>query len=107
MSKLLKYIKTIHENGDMIQYKDEDSKKHYLKESFTPEEIKNTKLSNLIRKIKETGNYDQILNDLNALMSRIQGTDDTEERKAYFKAKKLYSKLVEYVNKQNSKVFKK
>ena len=67
-------------------------------ESFQVEEI----LTISFKQITEYNDGDnaKTLQDLNEIMSRLQGTDDDNERKAYFKAKKFYERLVEYSNKK-------
>ena len=56
---------------------------------------------------KNGGNTMQTLRDINSFMSSVQGTNDTEERKAYFKAKGFYTKLAKDVNEKDPKDFKK
>ena len=73
--------------------------KKNLQEAIQVEQL----LSMKIKDIKEYNNGDgsKTLQDLNQLMSSIQGTEDKLERKAYFKAKKFYTKLVGLTNKQD------
>lgn len=67
-----------------------------VNEAFQYEDILNMKYDTLLA--MSGGNTMQTLRDLNAFMSSVQGTEDTKERKAYFKAKGFYEKLVRDVN---------
>lgn len=68
-----------------------------LTESFQVPEILVMKFKTLIT--MNGGDTNQTLRDLNEIMSRLQGTDDDNERKAYFKAKKFHEQLVAHINK--------
>lgn len=82
-----------------------DSKQSTINESFQYEDILNMSYNDLLT--KNGGNTMQTLRDLNAFMSSVQGTDNTEERKAYFKAKNFHVKLVKDVNEKDPKDLKK
>ena len=73
--------------------------KKNLKEAFQTEQL----LSMKLKDIKEYNNGDKsrTLQDLNQTMSSLQGTEDKLERKAYFKAKKFYTDLVDSTNKED------
>ena len=74
-------------------------RKKGLQEAIQVEQL----LSMKIKDIKEYNNGDggKTLQDLNQIMSSLQGTEDKIERKAYFKAKKFYTKLVGFMNKKD------
>lgn len=82
-----------------------DKKTLSLTESFQYEDILGMKYEDLLT--RNNGNTSETLSELNAFMSSIQGTNDTEERKAYFKAQKFYVKLVSEINKKDPADFKK
>jgi len=70
-----------------------------LNESFQLEQILTMSFKQIIE--YNGGDNTKTLQELNELMSRLQGTNDDNERKAYFKAKKFYERLVEFINKKN------
>ena len=76
-----------------------------IQESFQYEDILSMSNNDLLT--KNGGNTMKTLRDINSFMSSVQGTNDTEERKAYFKAKGFYTKLVKDVNEKDPKDFKK
>lgn len=79
-----------------MEYFDSKFPELSLNEAFQYEDILQMSFKDLIA--HNGGNTMQTLRDLGSLMSRIQGTDDEEQRKAYFKAKKFYEKLVAQTN---------
>jgi hypothetical protein len=74
-----------------------DNKQKRLTESFQYEDILKLSLSDFYG--MNGGDIEKTLIELNSFMSNVQGSDDTKERKAYFKAKKIYEKLVNHINK--------
>lgn len=84
-------------NVVLRESKIENSQEVVLKESVQGTDI----LSMSFADIKQHNGGDNMktLRELNELMSKLQGSDDNEERKAYFKAKRLYQQLTKVINK--------
>ena len=78
----------------------ESHKNKPLTESLQYEDILNMSMDTL--KQRNDGKINQTLRELNALMSTIQGADDENQRKAYFKAKKYHQQLAEFMNDDKS-----
>jgi len=72
-----------------------------INESFQPESLLTMDFKSILA--ANGGDFEKTLNDLNELMSSLQGTEDTKERQAYFKARKFYGELAAHINKQNEK----
>jgi hypothetical protein len=82
-----------------------DSQQSSLNESFQYEDILKMSYDDILT--KNNGNLMQTLRDLNSFMSSIQGTDNDEERKAYFKAKNFHVRLVRDTNEKDPQELKK
>jgi len=95
-------IKSLTKISDSL---DKIKNKKLMNESFQYEDILNMSFKDIIG--YNNGDTMQTLRDLSSLMSRIQGTNEDDERKAYFKAKKFYEKLVAYDQNKNDKEVKK
>jgi len=78
----------------------ETNKNNPLNESLHYEDMLSISFKDLLARNDHKVN--QTLGELNSLMSTIQGADDKNERKAYFKAKKFHQKLVEFINEPDS-----
>lgn len=87
------------------QKKSTEYKELVINEAFQYEDILNMKYEDLL--VRNNGRTSETLSELNTFMSSIQGTNDTEERKAYFKAQKFYVRLVRDINEKDPKNFKK
>lgn len=83
----------------MAHFDNKYNSKKIVSESFEVEEVLKVTLKDLID--RNDGNTTKTLQELNEIMSRLQGTDEDNERKAYFKARKMYARLAEYLNKKD------
>jgi Skp family chaperone for outer membrane proteins len=79
----------------LLDHEDLDNVDELL-ESFQPEQLLKMNLKDMIK--HNGGDMTKTLQELNELMSSLQGTEDDSERKAYFKAKKFYQDLVKNMN---------
>ena len=63
---------------------------------------KETILKMSLGKIKKHPNgLTSVLGSLDAIMKEVQGSNDKNERKAYFKARKLYEQITKLKNKRD------